>query len=308
MSYKFPIRKLYFFCIFTFLVDKKLNRWQKIKKWLNNKYRLVILNDSTFGESFSLKLTPTGLLIGIAAITIIMTSLVISLVAFTPLREYIPGYGNVTERKLIVNLSNKADSLESIISARDLYMQTVLNVLNEQHESKTEKPLKDTSGKYKNVNTSAGNADKAFREDYEKNATNTSIGVKNPKLSMLTNLIFFNPVKGIISESYNLKEKHFGVDILAKEDEIVKSTLDGTIIYSGFSAQDGYVVHIQHSNNIISLYKHLGSTFKILGNKIKSGEAIGTVGNTGELSRGAHLHFEIWYNGYAINPQELIAF
>lgn len=269
---------------------------------------MVILNDSTFGESFSLKLTPTGLLIGIAAITIVMTTLVISLVAFTPLREYIPGYGNVTERKLIVNLSNKADSLESIISARDLYMQTVLNVLNEQHETKSEKPVKDTSGKYKNVNTSAGSADRSFREDYEKNASNSSIGVKNPKLNILSNLIFFNPVKGIVSESYNLKTKHYGVDIVSKADEIVKSTLDGTIIYSGFSAQDGYVIHIQHNNNIISLYKHLGNTFKTLGNKVKSGEAIGTVGNTGELSKGAHLHFEIWYNGYAINPQELIAF
>ena len=290
------------------MVDKKQNKWQLFKTWLKSRYRLVILNDSTFGESFSLKLSPAGLIIGIAAITIVMTTLVISFVAFTPLREYIPGYGNITERKLIVNLSNKTDSINNVLASRDIYMQTLLNVLNETHETKTDKPIKDTSGKYKDVNTAIGQSDKNFRNDYENNLLKTSVAIKNTKLSGLSDLVFFQPVNGLVSESFNLKNKHFGVDIVTKENELIKSTLDGVIIYNGFSTQDGYVIHIQHSNNLVSIYKHLSSNLKPLGSRVKSGEPIGTVGSTGELSKGPHLHFEVWYNGFAINPQELIAF
>lgn len=308
MFYKFPNKILYFFCIFTKLVDKKLNKWQKFKKWLKSRYRFVILNDTTFGESFSIKLSPAGIIIGVAAITIVMTTLVISFVAFTPLREYIPGYGNITERKLIVNLSNKADSIDNVLASRDVYMQTLLNVLNETHETKTEKPLKDTSGKYKNVNTTVGQNDKNFRNDYENNQLKTSVAIKNVKLSGISDLVFFQPVTGLVSESFNLKNKHFGVDIVTKENELVKSTLDGVIIYNGFSSQDGFVIHIQHSNNLVSIYKHLSSSLKQLGIRVKCGETIGSVGNSGELSKGPHLHFELWYNGYAINPQDIIAF
>lgn len=290
------------------MIDQKHTRWQKFKIALRSKYRLVILNDTTFGESFSITLSPLGLIIGIAALTIVMTTLVISLVAFTPLREYIPGYGNVTERRLIVNLSSKADSLDEVLTAREEYMKSVLNVLNEKTETKPEKPKKDTTGKYKNTNTNPTKSDLKFRTDFEKNKASSILAISNPKLKGLIDLIFFVPAKGLITTSYNISDEHYGVDLVTKPEEFIKSTLDGTIIFTGFSAEDGYVMQIQHSNNVTSIYKHCSDLLKRVGDRVKSGEVVAVVGNTGEKSKGSHLHFEVWYNGLPINPQEVVAF
>ena len=288
------------------MVDNKNSRWKRFGEFLNNKYRLVILNDNTFGEKISLRLSPLGIIIGIFAITIIMTTLVISLVAFTPFREDIPGYGTVAERKQILELSQKADSMEQTIEARALYMNSILNVLNEKFETKTEKPKKDTTGKYANVNTKPSEIDLEFRTDIEQNKT-TSIATKT-KYKGLSEIVFFTPATGIITTSFNLTENHFGIDIVTKPDETVKSTLDGTIIFSGFSAEDGNIVQIQHNNNLTSIYKHNSTLLKKTGDRIKAGEAISVVGNTGEKSKGPHLHFELWFDGQPINPQDFVAF
>jgi murein DD-endopeptidase MepM/ murein hydrolase activator NlpD len=288
------------------MVDKKNTRLQRFGAFLRSKYRLVILNDSTFGEKISLRLSPLGLITGIFAITIVMTTLVISLVAFTPLREYIPGYGTVAERKQILDLSQKADSMEQTLESRAAYMNSILNVLNEKFETKTEKPKKDTTGKYKDVNTKASTTDLEFRNDYELNKNN-SIATK-AKYKGLSDLVFFTPVKGLISSSFNLSENHYGLDIVTKADETIKSTLDGTIVFTGFSAEDGNIIQIQHSNNLTSIYKHNSTLLKKTGDRIKAGEAISVVGNTGERSKGPHLHFELWFDGQPINPQDFVAF
>ena len=288
------------------MVDNKNSRWKRFGEFLNNKYRLVILNDNTFGEKISLRLSPLGIIIVIFAITIIMTTLVISLVAFIPFREYIPGYGTVAERKQILELSQKADSMEQTIESRALYMNSILNVLNEKFETKTEKPKKDTTGKYANVNTKPSETDLEFRTDIEQNKT-TSIATKT-KYKGLSEIVFFTPATGIITTSFNLTENHFGIDIVTKPDETVKSTLDGTIIFSGFSAEDGNIVQIQHNNNLTSIYKHNSTLLKKTGDRIKAGEAISVVGNTGEKSKGPHLHFELWFDGQPINPQDFVAF
>lgn len=287
--------------------EVKDKRWRRLAAFLKNRYRLVILSDATFGEKFSLRLSPWGIIIGVSAITIVMTTAVISLVAFTPLREYIPGYGDVTERKQIINLTSKADSIEQIISAWDVYMQNVLNVLNEKLETKTDKPKKDTTGKYSKLAVNASKTDMEFREDFEKNKNN-SVAMSNPKLKGLADLVFYTPVKGLVISSYNVSDEHFGVDVVTKPDEIVKAALDGTIVFTGFSADDGYVIHVQHSNNLTSIYKHNSDLLKKPGEHVKSGEPIAVVGNTGEKSKGPHLHFELWYNGIPINPQDCVGF
>jgi len=307
MTYKFPIKNIFFASLQSMVVEKK-SKWTRFSTFLKNKYRLVILNDNTFGEKFSLRLSPLSLIIGVAAITIVMATVVISLVAFTPLREYIPGYGNISDRKDILKLSLKADSIEQTLNARDVYMSNVLNVFNDSLERRHDKPKKDTTGKYSKVNTDPGKFDKEFRNDYEGNKNNSIATISNPKLKGLSELVFFTPVKGIIISSYNIKEEHYGIDVVTKEDEFVKSVLDGTIVFTGFSAQDGYVVHIQHSNNLTSIYKHNAEILKKTGDRVKSGEALSVVGNTGERSKGPHLHFELWYNGIPINPQDCIAF
>jgi murein DD-endopeptidase MepM/ murein hydrolase activator NlpD len=290
------------------MAENKNNRWKIFTDQLRNKYRLVILNDDTFAEKFAFRLSPLGLIIAISAVTIAMTTLVISLVAFTPLREYIPGYGNVTERKEILELSVKADSLEQTLSARDWYMKNLVNVFSGKTEGKTDKPAKDTSGKFQKVNVKPSENDLQFRKDVENEPASIKFAGSNIKKNALANYLFFSPVKGLITESFNVTEEHYGVDVVAKKDALIKSTLDGTVIYSGFTPSEGYILQIQHDNNLISIYKHNSSVLKKMGDKVKSGEAIAVIGNTGELSKGPHLHFELWHNGLPINPEEFIVF
>ena len=237
-----------------------------------------------------------------------MTTLVISLVAFTSLREYIPGYGNVRERKEILDLSVKADSLEQTLSARDWYMKNLVNVFEGKTEGKTDKPTKDTSGKFQKVNVRPSENDVQFRKDVENEPASLKFAGSNIKKNALANYLFFSPLKGIITESFNVSEEHYGVDVVAKKDALIKSTLDGTVIYSGFTPTEGYVLQIQHDNNLISIYKHNSSVLKKMGDKVKSGEAVAIIGNSGETSKGPHLHFELWHNGLPINPEEFIVF
>lgn len=291
------------------MVDSKKSKWQKLTSQLRNQYRLVILNDRTFAERFSLRMSPLGLLIGVAAITIVMTTLVISLVAFTPLREYIPGYGNVAERKQILRLSILADSLDQTLASRDMYINNLMNVLNEKVEGKPNKPTKDTTGKYKDVNTQASETDKNFRKELE-NTKNSDLvnATATLKPNALSNTLFFIPVKGLVTTSFNISEAHYGCDIVAKKDELIKNTLDGTVVFAGFTNSDGYEIHIQHSGNLVSIYKHNSVLLKRVGDRVKSGESIAIIGNSGETSKGPHLHFELWYNGVPINPEDVVAF
>lgn len=306
MSYKFPCKNI-FLHLYGRMDSQKHSRRKRLAQFLSKKYRLVILNDATFAERFSLRLSPWGIIIGIAAITIVMTTLVISLVAFTPLREYIPGYGDIAERKQILQLNVQADSLEQIIESRDIYLNNLLSAFNERPETRTEKPKKDTTGKLAKANTNPSSKDLEFREEYEQNK-GKSASVAKLRYSSLGELVFFTPVQGLITESFDLTEDHFGVDIVTKQDETIKTTLDGTVIFTGFSAEDGNIMQIQHGNNLISIYKHCSSFLKATGDRVKSGEAIAVVGNTGEKSHGPHLHFELWFNGSPINPQEFVAF
>lgn len=290
-------------------MDKpKISRWKQFSIFLNKRFRLVILSDNTFSEKFSLRMKPAGILIGILAITIVMTSLIISIIAFTPLREYIPGYGNIAERKQILKLSIQADSLEETLAAKELFLNSLINVLNEKVETKGPKPKRDSSGKTTLLNAKPSAADIEFREDYEKNKNNSLSGIAKIKLGGLSELVFFTPVNGMVSNSFSIKDQHYGLDVVTKADETIKSTLDGTVIFTGFTAQEGNIIQVQHSNNLISVYKHCSVLLRKTGDRIKSGEAIAVVGNTGEKSNGPHLHVELWFNGSPVNPQEFVAF
>lgn len=291
------------------MAEIKNTGWKGFLTQLKNQYRLVILNDNTFAEKFSLRLSPLGLIVLIGSVTVLMVTMVISLVAFTPLREYIPGYGNVNDRKDIIALSNKTDSLENSLKAKEWYLNNLVNVFSGKVEGKKDKPPKDTTIEYKNINIKPSEEDTKLRHDIESNQLlSTSEDVSANKINGLSNYFFFSPVKGMISTSYNLSEEHFGTDIVAKEDELIKATLDGTVVFAGFTTADGYVLQIQHGNNLMSVYKHNSSISKQVGDFVKAGEPIAVIGNTGESSKGIHLHFELWYNGFSINPQDYVVF
>jgi len=288
---------------------EKKDKKRSFREQLKNRYRLVVLNDDTFEEKFALRLTPLGLLILFGSVTIIMTFLVISLVAFTPLREYIPGYGNVDQKRELIVLTARADSLEESMEAKDWFIQNIADVLAGKTEGKPEKPKKDTSVNYSGVNVSPSGNDSALRNEIESaDKYSLSITDKSKPVNSISSFVFFSPVKGLVSSSFNLREEHFGTDISAKENEFIKATLDGTVVFAGFTSADGYVVQIQHSNNLVSVYKHNSEIAVRVGDYVKAGKPIAIIGNTGETSNGPHLHFELWYNGSPVNPQDYILF
>jgi murein DD-endopeptidase MepM/ murein hydrolase activator NlpD len=287
------------------MVKEKQTFLQRTRNWLRTAYRLVILNDETFGEKFSLRLSPLSLIISISAISIVMTTLIISLVALTPLREYIPGYGNVYDRKELLRLTQRADSIEQTMRAKEEYMNNLIKVFTEKEEANPQKPKKDSLKDYSKINSDPSKADLEFRKEIEENK-GAAVSYVKPK--ELNDLVFYSPVKGMVTTSYNIQEDHFGVDVVTKPDESIKAPLDGTIIYTGFTVEDGYIIHIQHSNNLMSVFKHNSRLNKKTGERVKTGEVISSVGNTGVNSKGPHMHFELWYNGTPVNPEEFVSF
>jgi murein DD-endopeptidase MepM/ murein hydrolase activator NlpD len=241
---------------------------------------------------------------------IVMIVIVISLIAFTPLREYIPGYADVGVWRKLIDISHKSDSLEQEVAARNEYLENISNVLKGKAEtgSSVINNTPDTTKKYANINISPSGNEVKLREQIESqdqyNLTNETKSNKGE----INGYFFFTPVRGVVSNSFNAEEKHFGVDIVGHENEPVKATMDGTVILATWSSETGHTITIQHNNHIVSVYKHNSMLLKKVGNAVKAGEPIAIIGNSGEHTTGPHLHFELWYNGKAIDPQDYISF
>lgn len=278
---------------------------KKLAEKLRQKYRLVILNDSSFEERFSLRLSPGSLLIMIGSVTIIMSFLVISLIAFTPLREYIPGYGDFSNQKELIRLSVKADSLEYVMKAKNWYIENINNVLSGNIRPDSSMPAPKAAREELNVKPSHN--DSILRKEIE-SQDKFSLTLGNQGSSGISGYFFFSPVKGMVTHSFNMAEAHYGVDVAAKDNEFIKAALDGTVVFAGWTASDGFVIQLQHSNNLMSVYKHNSDLTRRVGDHVKAGEPIAIIGNTGESSTSTHLHFELWYNGTPVNPQDYVLF
>ena len=285
---------------------KKEKRSKKIKKKLLHKYRLVVLNENTFEERFSFKLNRLNVFVFSTLFIVLLISITTLIIAFTPLREYIPGYSSTKLKKKATLLRYKTDSLQRIISINEQYLASIQKVLT--GDLKTVDFNKDSiveAAKLEasdiDLNPSAADSllrEKVLQEDkYNPLAENSEL-----------NFVLYSPVKGTITESYNPKEKHYAVDVVAPTDTPVKSTADGTVIFAEWTTETGNVIIVKHRNNLISVYKHNGTLTKVQGELVKAGEVIATVGNTGEFTTGPHLHFELWSDGYPINPTNFIDF
>ena len=280
---------------------------KKIKKKLLHKYRLVILNDDTFEERLSLNLTRLNVFIlgTISAIILIVATTI--LIAFTPLKEYIPGYSSTTLKKKAVKLSFKTDSLQRAIDLNEKYFASIKQVL--QGEVSTVQFNKDSiiqaaKQEASQVDLNPIKEDSILRQKVDKEDKYSLFETATSK----ANFVLFPPVNGTISDNYNVKTKHYAVDVVVAKDTPIKSTADGTVIFAEWTAQTGHVIIIEHSQGLISVYKHNATLTKSQGDLVKAGEVIATAGNTGELSTGPHLHFELWSDGYPVNPTNFIDF
>ena len=282
--------------------NKDKSRWENLR----NKFRMVIINDETFEEEFSMRMSLLDIIVWVSVFVIALVIFLISIIAFTPLREYIPGYSDVQTRKNAAYAVFKTDSLQHQIDLRDAYIHRVRMILAGEITADSLPNDSLDQAYYQSIRDEKSREDSIMRkqiEEQEKYALQAGDEKRNENV-----YFFFTPVKGVISSSFNLQKEHFGVDVVTKADETIKAVMDGTVIFAGFTTESGYVIQIQHSNNLISVYKHCSVLLKQEGMVVKAGDPIAIVGNSGEQTTGPHLHFELWEKGIPIDPQQYITF
>ena len=279
----------------------------KLKQKLTNKYRLVVLNENTFEERFSLKLSRLNIYIfgGLFSVTLISATIV--LIAFTPLKEYIPGYSSTQLQKNATKLTVESDSLKNRLAMLENYTNSIKSVLTGELTSDEVIDYIQDQAKRIQIDEStldASKQDSIFREKIESRDRFPLSDESQNKLK----IVFFAPISGNVSQSFNSENKHFAIDVVAKVCTPVKAAADGTVIFSEWTTETGYVIILKHANNFISVYKHNGTLLKQQGDLVQSGEAIASIGSSGELTTGPHLHFELWSDGYAVNHANYIDF
>lgn len=277
----------------------------KLKEKLTFKYRFVVLNEDTFEERFSFKLNRLNAFVFGGIFSVLLITLTILFIVFTPLKEYIQGYSSTELKKEATDLVYKVDSLNQVLSVNDLYIQNIQQVLKgEIKRVSFDKDSVLNQLKIDEIDFAPSSVDSAFRSQVEQQDRYSVF----QEATRNTDIVFTAPLNGEITENYNDREKHFAIDIAVEEDTPVKSVADGTVIFRGFTADTGYVVVIEHNQGFISVYKHNSTIYKEQGDLVKSGEVIATAGSTGSFSTGSHLHFELWNEGYPVNPANYINF
>lgn len=281
----------------------------KTRNW-RDKYRFAVFNDKTFEEVWRIRMTQSSaFLLGTLIIVIIVGSIV-SLIAFTNLREFIPGYPDANLRRSIYMNAIYLDSLENELHLRDNYFHT-LNAIISGKEPIDRLAMQDTTRNYSNITFNTSYHDSLLRVQMERDELyNLSLGVTTSSAwKGLAGMHFFPPVRGIVTAKFDSRTRHYGTDIVAPPRALVASTLDGVVIFTGWTMETGFVIQVQHPNNILTIYKHNGVLLKETGDNVRAGEAIAIIGDSGEMyTSGPHLHFEIWYNGEAVDPERYILF
>ncbi|MFN4026025.1 MULTISPECIES: M23 family metallopeptidase [Flavobacterium] len=286
--------------------EKRLKR-KIIKKKLFTKNRLVILNEDTFEEVFSLRLTLMNVFVVATIGALLIIFITTYIIAFTPLREYIPGYASTKLKKDATELALKSDSLSQALKKNEAYIASIRKILTgdldyakfskdsitaTNIEAISEEDLQPTK------------ADLLLREQVAREDKYNLFEKAKPKVGV----VLFPPAKGMITEKFNPKEKHYAIDVALAKNTPIKSVLSGTVIFADWTPTNGNVIIIRHNNGFISAYKHAASLTKDQGETVKSGEVVALAGSTGQESTGVHLHFELWKDGYPIDPTIFIAF
>ncbi len=291
----------------------RLKKDKSFYRKLRHKYRFAIFNEQTYEELFVFRLSRLNVVTLVTSLSIILIVLVTFLIAFTSLREYIPGYPDAQQRLLIVRNTQRVDSLIIEVERREKFINVFQAIIRGEIPDSLELESYTKASSDSEVNNSLeftrSQEDSILRAHVEQEERfNLSVRQSKDRVFELENVFFFSPIKGVVVNGFGETRNHYGVDVLAAQGAHVSAIMDGVVIFSGWTVETGYVIQIQHPNNIISIYKHNQNLLKEVGQTVKSGEAIARVGNSGELSSGPHLHFELWFNGTPLNPEEYISF
>jgi murein DD-endopeptidase MepM/ murein hydrolase activator NlpD len=288
------------------MINKNQSSGKSLLERLKHRYRISVLHDEHFGERFSFKVSLANLLIMGGGFFIFLVASTIMLIAFTGLRHYIPGYSNVKTQRQLFSLIRQNDSLSAQIKYHDQWLMNMQNVLSTPlvPDSLPDKP--------ENISLSVRPANRKSREDSllrtiveeeDRFAIQPIPAIKYPGIPLL-----FQPIRGVVTDSFNRKKGHYGVDVAAQANEAVLSVLEGTVILAGWTAETGHSIVVQHAGNLVTVYKHNATLLKKEGAFVRAGEPLAIVGSSGLYTSGPHLHFEIWYNGSPLDPLAFILF
>ena len=281
-------------------------RKERLKKQLFAKNRFIILNEDTFEEIFSLKLTLMNVFIvgTLGAFLIILVTTYI--IAFTPLKEYIPGYSSSQLKQEATDLALKSDSLTTLLKNNEIFLSSVRKALtgDVDYMKLSKDSIKAGGVETTGVDLNPSESELELRKKVALEDKYNLFEKAKPKVD----LVLFAPVRGPITQKYNAKDKHFAVDIALAKNTPIKAVVNGTVIFADWTPTDGNVIILRHNNETISIYKHCESLTISQGDVVKTSEVIAIAGSTGEQSTGIHLHFELWKDGYPIDPTQFIDF
>lgn len=280
---------------------------KKVRRGLLRKFRLVILNEETFEEKMSFKLSRLNLFLFFGFSTIIIIAATTYIIAYTPLREYIPGYPSTKLRQQATRLMFETDSLKRNLTINEQYYASIRKVLTGDNltvDFNKDSIIAASNAEPATVDLRPSRQDSLLRD---KVAREDRYNLFTPATAAVTNTLF-PPVSGTISQAYDADSRHYAVDIVVSNNEPVKAVADGTVIFSEWTADTGNVLILEHPNSLISVYKHNASLNKQQGDLVRGGEVIASAGSTGNLSTGPHLHFELWSGGYPVDPLNYLNF
>ena len=282
--------------------DKKRFKifWERVLR----KYRFVIMTSDSFEEKLSISLSRLYILAIGGFVVFFCFFSAILLLTITPLSEYVPGKSKQEVQKELILLTMKSDSLLNTLKNQDIYLQNIRKIFAEEKLSSSE-TIEPNEGIKEKIVFEKSIEDSILRATLE--SEEKGMIQKNTKNNNEL-IVFFPPVKGVVTDKFNSNTKHFGIDLVAKEKTKICAVLSGTVVMSDWTSKTGYVIGIQHKNNFFSIYKHNSLLLKSIGDFVKAGEPVAVIGNSGELSSGPHLHFELWRLGVPVNPEDYILF
>ena len=282
--------------------NKRKAFWKNFKF----KYKLTITNEDTLEEIVGIhvsKLNGVSVLLSAVTVIFLITAVII---AFTPLKNYLPGYMNKEVREQVVTNALRADSLQWLMERQRMYIMNIQDIVSGSVKADSVHSIDSLTVVRSEELMERTQAEDEFRKQYEESERYNLTSLDNAQA--ITGLMFVRPTRGMLTSMFDANKKHFGVDVAASPNESVLATLDGTVVLATYTADTGYLIQVQHAQNLVSVYKHCGILLKQVGDVVKAGEAIALVGNTGEKTTGPHLHFEIWNRGRALDPTKYIVF
>lgn len=287
------------------MANKKNNN----RTWLQNllnRYRMIVINETTFNEELSFRFSRLNILSIIILLLVFIFTGTFFLVSYTPIKEFIPGYTSTKVRKEAIRNTFLLDSLVTKFQKQDQFIKSIKSALSGKNES--------DEGLLKEINK---NNLESFNREFNRVKADSLLRLEvmqEDKYNLMPNsknnvkFMLFSPASGLISEPFNSEIKHFAVDIALAKDTPIKSVAVGTVVLAEWTSDTGYVIVIKHNHGLLSVYKHNSSIEKSQGDIVQAGEVIAFAGNSGELSTGYHLHFELWIDGYPVDPTNFIDF